>query len=55
MRERGGKEVVGPDLQEEREQPELPHFSRSLEATMARERRKVRHGAVLLEAGQYNA
>ena len=31
---------------EGREQPELPHFSRSLEATMSRERRKVRNGAV---------
>ena len=35
----------GPDI-EGREQPELPHFSRSLEATMSRERRKVRNRAV---------
>ena len=44
-----GKERKGPDM-EGREQPELPHFSRSLEATMARERRKVRHGALLRQA-----
>ena len=43
------EERKGPDIQG-REQPELPHFSRSLEATMARERRKVRNGAVLWQA-----
>ena len=47
--DRRGKDVDGPDIQG-REQPELPQFSRSLEATMARERRKVRHGAVLRQA-----